>query len=108
MLPDVHTHGCVFIGMLPFPPLQVVQVAAELDGGTLHLGDSDPVFNGRATLVAYSGLYELRLNRAVPWNAPVSMLINAGGIDRAGRGTGAGMPILAVGPLVEIGRAHVL
>src|ERR1051326_1073809 len=100
VLPDALTHGRFFVWMLPLPPLQVVQVATERDGCALHGSDGDASFNRCATLAAHAALNELRRNQSVPGNAPVSVLIDAGSIDGANRLAGAGVPVLAVGPIV--------
>src|SRR5579859_27719 len=100
MFPDALTHWRFFIWMLPLPPLQVVQVAAKRDGCALQRGDGNPVVDGCPTLAADAALNELRRNQSVPGNAPVSVLIDAGSIDGANRFAGAGVPILAVSPVV--------
>src|SRR5882672_10819069 len=106
MLPDVLAHGRFFIWMLPLPPLHVMQVAAEFDRRPLHRRDRYSICNGCATLVTRTGLDQFRLNHSVPWNALVSMVINARRIDWADRATSAGMPVLAVGPMLgQNGRA---
>src|SRR5438270_3269611 len=101
MLPDVATHRRFVVWMLPLPPLEVVQIAAKPDGCALHGGDGDAIINRRPTLAAHAALNELRSNQSVPGNAPVPVLIDAGGIDGANRFAGAGVPILAVGPMVS-------
>src|SRR5690242_15774689 len=100
MLPDALTHGRFFVWMLPLPPLQVVQVAAKRDGRTLQCGNGNPVVDGCPTLAAYAALNELRSDQSVPGNTPVSVLIDAGSIDGANRFAGAGVPVLAVSPVV--------
>jgi hypothetical protein len=51
-LPDVGAHRRFVVRMLPLPPLQVVQVAAERDGRALHRGNGNPIVDGCATLAA--------------------------------------------------------
>src|ERR1041384_6275910 len=82
---DIGAHWCFFSWMLPLPPLQIVQVAAERDGCALHGGNGDPIGDGCSTLVADACLDELWRNESVPGNAPVPLLINAGRIDQIGR-----------------------
>src|SRR5580765_7931692 len=106
VLRDVLAHGRFFIWMLPFPPLHVMQVAAEFDRRLLHRSDRDSICNRCATLVTRASLDQFRLYHSVPGNALVSMIINARRIDWADRATSAGMPVLAVGPMVgQNGRA---
>src|SRR5579864_4798231 len=100
MFPDVGTHRRFLVWMLPLPPLQVVQVAAKRDGCALHGGDGDAVIDGYPTLAAHAALNELWRNEPMPGNAPVAILINAGGIYRANRFAGVGVPVLAVSPMV--------
>ena len=100
-LADIGAHWCFFIWMLPLPPLQIVQVAAERDGCALHGGNGDPIGDGCPTLVADSSLGELWGNQPVPGNAPVPLLINAGRIDRANGVASARVPVLAVDPVVS-------
>ncbi len=63
--------------MLPLPPLQVVQVAAEVDGCALYGGNGDPIVNGCPTLTANAHLDELWSNKSVPGNPSITALINA-------------------------------
>src|SRR6476646_1458216 len=101
VFPDALTHGRFFFWMLPLPPLQIVQVAAKRDGCALYGGDGDAIVNRCPTLAAHAALNELRGNQPVPGNAPVPVLIDAGGIDWANRLASAGVPVLAVGPIVS-------
>src|SRR6476469_4086878 len=101
MLPDFGAHRRCVMRMLPLPPLQVVQVAAEGDGCALHGGNGDPIVNGRSTLAAHAHLDELRSNKSVPGNASITALINAGRVDRADWLAGVHMPVLAVGPVIS-------
>jgi len=87
--------------MLPLPPLQVVQVAAEVDGCALYGGNGDPIVYGRPALAAHTHLDELRRNKSVPGNPPISALISPRRIDWADRTRGAGVPVLAIGPMVS-------
>src|SRR4249920_1119247 len=100
MFPDALTHGRFFIWMLPFPPLQIVHVTAKRDGRAFYGSDGNPVVDGCPTLAAHAALNKFRRDQPVPGNAPVPVLIDAGGIDWANRLAGAGMPILAIGPIV--------
>src|SRR6476646_5368994 len=59
MLPDFGAHRRFVMRMLPLPPLQVVQVAAEGDGGAFHGGNGDAIIDGGPTLTAHSHLDEL-------------------------------------------------
>ena len=77
VLPNVGAHGSFFVRMLPFPPLQVVQVAAERKGCAFHGGNGDPIVNGRPALAAHADLDELWSNKSVPGNPPITALINA-------------------------------
>src|SRR6478672_9178294 len=77
MLPDVGAHRRFVMRMLPLPPLQVVQVAAEGDGCALHGGNGDSIVNGRPTLAAHAHLDELLSNKSVPGNPSITALINA-------------------------------
>src|SRR5882724_6221 len=101
VLPDVGAHRRFAVRMLPLPPLHVVQVAAEPNGCTLHCGNGNPIFDGCPALAAHAALDELRRNQSVPGNAPVSVFIDAGSIDWANGNSGAGVPVLAVGPVVS-------
>jgi len=87
--------------MLPLPPLQVVQVAAEGDGCALHGGNGDSIVNGRPTLAAHAHLDELWSKKSVPGNASITALINAGRVDGADWLAGVGVPVLAVGPVIS-------
>src|ERR1051326_5541730 len=100
VLPDVGAHGRFLIRMLPLPPLQVVQIAAEREGCPLHRGNGDAIVDGRPTLAAPAPLNEFRRNQAVPGNTPVMLLINAGRIDRANGIACMRVPVLAVDPMV--------
>jgi len=101
MIPDVGAHRRFLIRMLPLPPLQVVQIAAEGDGCAFHGGDGNPIVNGRPTLAAHATLDEFRRNQPVPGNAPVTVLVNAGRIDRANGIAGTRVPVLAVDPVIS-------
>src|SRR5438445_8713541 len=87
--------------MLPLPPVQIVQVAAEGDGRALHGGNRDPVIDECPTLAAHAHLDELRSNKSVPGNPSISALVSAGGINRADGFAGTSVPVLAVGPVVS-------
>jgi hypothetical protein len=77
MLPNIGAHRSFIVRMLPLPPLQVVQVAAEGDRRALHGGNGDAIIDGRPALAAHAHLDELRSNKSVPWNASIAVLINA-------------------------------
>jgi len=87
--------------MLPLPPLQVVQVAAEGDRGAFHGGNGDPIIDGCATLAAHAHLDELRSNQSVPGNSSIAALINAGRVDRADWFARTRVPVLAVDPVIS-------
>lgn len=87
--------------MLPLPPLEVVQVAAEHEGRTLHGGNGDPIVDGCPTLAAHARLDELWRNQSVPGNPSISTLISAGRIDGANGTAGTRVPVLAVDPVVS-------
>src|SRR5436305_1125137 len=80
---DVPTHGCVFVWMFATPPFQVMQVTAELFWRAFNHGDLQAISERPAALAAGSAPYLLWFNDAVPWDAPIAILIQAGRIDRA-------------------------
>ncbi|SRR5579871_5294017 len=99
--PDIAAHRRLFVRMLPLPPVQVVQVAAERDRCALHSGNGNPIVDGCRALTAHARLDELWRNKSMPGNPPVSALINARRIDRANGTARASVPVLAIGPMVS-------
>ena len=98
---DVAAHGCVFIRMLAMPPVQIVQVTAELFWSAFNHGDLQTISERPAAFAARSAPYLLWFNDAVPWDAPIAILIQAGRIDRADCRPCARMPVLAVCPVIS-------
>src|SRR2546425_3183662 len=105
MLPDIFAHRRIFAGVLALPPFQIVQVAAELDWGSVRNGDGQPLLKAFPAFVANPGLNMIRFDAPVPGNAAISVFIQTGRIDWANRFAGARVPVLAIRPMVR-GERH--
>src|SRR5260370_12469010 len=105
MLPDIFAHRRSFAGVLALPPLQIVQVAAELDGRSVRNGDGQPLLKAFPAFVANPGLNMIRFDGPVPGDAAIPVFIQTGRIDWANRFAGARVPVLAICPMVR-GKRH--
>src|SRR5260370_11302046 len=105
MLPDIFAHRRSFAGVLALPPFQIVQVAAELDRGSVRNGDGQPLLKAFPAFVANPGLNMIRFDGPVPGDAAIPVFIQTGRIDWANRFAGARVPVLAICPMVR-GERH--
>jgi hypothetical protein len=101
VLPDVFTHGRIFLRVLTFPPLKIMEVAAERARRGLGDSDSDTFSKSLAAFAAPASTHVLRLHCAMPGNPTVSCFVETGPVDRADWFARARMPVLAVGPMVD-------
>jgi hypothetical protein len=100
MLPDFLTHGRIFCGMLTLPPLQVVEIAAEDSRRALDGGNANAIGKSLAAFAANAPADLLRFNRSMPGNSAVSIFVETGGVNGANGFAGAGVPVLAVRPMI--------
>ena len=101
MLPDIVAHVRVLFRVLAFPPLQVVQIAAEDQPRALDGDDSNSVSKSLSAFTASASTYGFRLHCAMPGNSPVSVFIETGSINGADEFFRPGMPVLAVRPVIS-------
>ena len=100
LLADVPTHRRILARMLALPPVEIMQIAAELQGRRFGSDNRQSFRKSCAADMAGSACDLLGFDCAMPRNAPVTALIETRGIDRALRIATARMPVLAVCPMV--------
>lgn len=101
VLPDVFTHGRIFLRVLTFPPLKIMEVAAERARRGFGDSDSDTLSKSLAAFAARTSTHVLRFHCTMPGNSTVSCFVETGRIDGADWFARARMPVLAVGPMVD-------
>ncbi len=87
--------------MHAIPPLEIMQIAAELPALALDGGHCDAVSERLAASAAHAGLSGFWRDRTTPGNAVVSVLVKTGGVNRPDGPARARVPILAVRPVVD-------